>query len=66
MITASIRSREDLHRHSEALARRSVDEDPVVRRLRSAKQVVWLFLLTCAFLFYYLIDKMQEALGILI
>jgi hypothetical protein len=66
MITASIQSLEDLHRYSEALARRSVDDDPVVRRLHSAKQIVWLFLLTLSFLFYYLIDKMQEALGILI
>lgn len=66
MSTAPIQSLEELHRYTEALALRSVDDDPVVRRLHSAKQIVWLFLLACAFLFYYLIDKLQEALGILI
>jgi len=66
MITARLQSLEDFRRYSEELAKRSVDDDPAVRRLRSAKQIVWLFLLTCAFLAYYLIDKMQEALGILI
>lgn len=66
MATAQLRSLEDLHRYSQALASRRVEDDPVVRKLHTAKQAAWLFLLTCSFLFYYLVDKMQEALAILI
>jgi hypothetical protein len=66
MTTAQLRSMEDLHRYSQALASRRVEDDPAVRKLHTAKQVTWLFLLTCSFIVYYLIDKMQAALGMLI
>lgn len=65
MTTAQLRSLEDLHRYAQEVASRSVDDDPVVRKLHTAKQATWLFLLTCAFLFYHLIDKLQEALMLL-
>ncbi len=66
MTTAQLTSLEDLHRYTQELASRRVDDDPIVRKLHTAKQATWLFLLTCAFLFYYLIDKMQEAILMLI
>jgi hypothetical protein len=66
MTTAPFRSLEDLHRYTQELGSRRVDDDPVVRKLHTAKQATWLFLLTCAVLFYYLIDKMQEAILMLI
>ena len=66
MTTVELNSIEDLHRYCQDLAARKVEDDPVVRKLQSAKQATWLFVMTCAFLFYYLIDRMQEALSILI
>ena len=66
MTAIQLQSPKDLRHYSEALALRKVDDDPVVRRLRTAKQATWLLLLTCTFLFYYLIEKMQEALSMLV
>lgn len=65
MTTAQLRSLDDLHSYAQELASRRVDDDPVVRKMHTAKQATWLFLQTCAFLFYYLIDKMQDALMLL-
>jgi hypothetical protein len=66
MITTQPGSLEALHQHTRELANRRVENDPAVRKLLTAKQAAWLFLLACSFLLYYLIDKMQEALAILI
>lgn len=56
---------EHVRRHNQELAARRVEDDPVVKRLHVAKRIVWMISLAGAFLFYYLIDKMQEALSIL-
>ena len=56
---------EALRRYNSELAARRVEDDPVVQRLQVAKRIIWMITLAGAFLFYYLIDKMQEALSIL-
>ena len=66
MTTAPLSPLESLQRYAQEVASRRVDDDPVVRKMHTAKQATWLFLLTLSFLFYYLIDKLQEALGMLI
>lgn len=65
MTVAELKLIEELHRHTEELASRRVEDDPVVRKLRVAKRIIWMILIAGAFLFYYLMDKMQEALAIL-
>jgi hypothetical protein len=65
MNTAQLKSLEDLHKYAQDVAARRPEDDPKVQKLQVAKQTVWLFLLTCMFLFYYLIDKMGEALLLL-
>jgi len=39
--------------------------DRAYQKWRAAKRVVWMVLLAVAFLFFYLISKMHEALAIL-
>ena len=65
MTTAQLKSLEDLHNYSQSLASKRPEDDPKVKNLQTAKQATWLFLLTCSFLFYYLIEKMGEALALL-
>lgn len=65
MTAAQIKSLEDLHKHAQELAIRRVEEDPIVLKLQVAKRITWMCLAAAAFLFYYLMDKMQEALTIL-
>jgi hypothetical protein len=65
MNTSEAKSIDDLRRYTRELATRRIEDDPVVRRLHVAKRIVWMVTLAGAFLFYYLIDKMQEALSIL-
>jgi len=65
MTTMEIKSIEDLRRYSQELAARRVEDDPVVQKWHVAKRIVWMISLAGAFLFYYLIDKMQEAISIL-
>lgn len=65
MTTAELRSLDDLHRYSQELAGRRVENDPAVRRLHVAKRITWMFLIAGSFLFYHLLDKMHEALSIL-
>jgi hypothetical protein len=52
---------ESRQRHAE----RRVEDDPVVQRWHVAKRIVWMLALAEAFLIYYLLDKLQEALSIL-
>lgn len=59
------RSLEELHRYTEELSSRNVEENRVVRNLQAAQRITWLLLLVLAFLFFYLIDRLQEALAIL-
>jgi len=65
MIDAQIRSPQELHLYAQDLAGRRVDDDPRVRKLQFAKQTTWLVMLALAFLFYYLIDRLREALALL-
>ena len=65
MTVAEFKLIEDLHRHTEELASRRVEDDPVVRKLQVAKRITWMILAAGAFLFFYLMDKMQEALALL-
>lgn len=65
MTAAELKLIEELHRHTEGLASRRVEDDPVVRKLRIAKRITWIFLLAGSFLFYYLLEKMEEALTLL-
>jgi hypothetical protein len=46
-------------------AERRVEDDPAVQRWHVAKRIVWMVALAEAFLIYYLLDKLQEALSIL-
>jgi len=65
MTAMEIRSIEDLRKYCQDLAVRRVEDDPVVQKWHVAKRIVWMISLAGAFLFYYLIDKMHEALSIL-
>lgn len=61
-----LRSLADLHRYTQEIAARRVDDDPVVQTLTLAKQTTWLFLLTGAFLCFHLLEKLNEAVSMLI
>jgi len=65
MNAVQLKSLEDLHKYAQEVAARRPEDDPKIQKLHLAKQAVWLFLLTCMFLIYYLIDKMGEALLLL-
>ncbi len=65
MATSEVKSIEVLRKYSQGLAARRVEDDPVARKWRVAMRIVWMILLAGAFLFYYLLDKMQEAISIL-
>jgi hypothetical protein len=54
-----------IQRRSRELAARRVEDDPVLQKWHVAKRIVWMTLLACAFLIYYLIEKLIEALSIL-
>jgi hypothetical protein len=54
------------HRQAvETASNYSPDNDRAYQKWRTAKRVVWMVLLALAFLFFYLISKMHEALAIL-
>ncbi len=65
MTSAQLKSLEDLHNYAQSLAVKRPEDDPKLQKLQTAKQAVWLFLLVCMFLGYYLLDKMGEALALL-
>jgi len=68
MTSAQLKSLEDLHNYAQSLASKRPEDDPKLQKLQklqTAKQAVWLFLLVCTFLGYYLLDKMGEALALL-
>lgn len=66
MSLAELRSLEDLHRYCRELAARNVEDDPRLRKLQVAKRIAWFVMLAVSFLFYYLLDKLQEALSLLL
>lgn len=56
----------ELHRQSvDAVAMQRLEEDPAHRRWCAARRITWMILLAGAFLFFYLMHKMHEALMIL-
>jgi hypothetical protein len=65
MTAVQLKSLDDLHRHNQELAARRVEDDPLTQKLHVAKRIVWMFLLSGSFLFYYLLDKMSEAIAML-
>jgi hypothetical protein len=65
MTTSEATSIEGLRSYNQQLAVRRVEDDPVVQRWHVAKRIVWMITLAGAFLIYYLLDKMHEALSIL-
>jgi len=65
MTATQLKSVVDLHKYAQDVAARRPERDPAVQKLHKAKQMVWLSLLTSMFLFYYLLDKMSEALALL-
>ncbi len=66
MSAIQLKSLANLHRYNEELAARRVEDDPFLQKLYVAKRITWMFLMSGSFLFYYLLDKMNEALSILI
>lgn len=61
-----LRSLADLHSYTQELAARRVEDDPIVQKLHVAKRITWMFLLSGSFLFFYLIDKLNEAVNMLV
>jgi hypothetical protein len=56
---------EGLQAIRQAEEQRRLDGEMALNRWRLAKQTVWLALLTCAFLMFYLIDVMQQSMILL-
>ena len=56
---------EDLKSYNQELASRKPEDDPRVKRLQTAKRITWMVLLAAAFLAFYLLDKLSEALNLL-
>ena len=52
-------------RHRDGPVRGESKDDPVLQKWRVAKRVTWWILLAAAFLAFYLMDKLNEALSIL-
>jgi hypothetical protein len=55
---------EDARAYVEAIAKRRIENDDGVKAWRFAKQVSYLFGLVGAYIFYYLIDKMIDAMSL--
>lgn len=58
------KSVEDAHVIVKAIAKRRIDNDSSFQKWRSLERGVYLFGLVGAFLLYYLIDKMKEAISL--
>jgi hypothetical protein len=65
MTGAELKSLEEFRGYIEALAARRIEERASVRAWHAAKRITYMCLLAGSFLFYYLIDKMHEALSLL-
>jgi hypothetical protein len=65
MTSASPKTHQEFHQYVLDLSRRSVEDDPRVKALHAAKRIIWTALIAFAFLFFYLLDKMVEALALL-
>jgi hypothetical protein len=62
---AEIKSLHDVRRHSQELAVQRAGDDRALRWGTIAKRITWMVLVACAFLAYYLLDKLEEALSLL-
>jgi hypothetical protein len=60
-----IKSLEDARRLVQVVSARNVENNSGVKAWRIAKQAAWLLLLVVAFLVYYLIGVIYEALSLL-
>lgn len=65
MTVADPKTLEEVHQYVLDIANRRVEDDPRLKALHAAKRVIWMLLVTCAFLFFYLLDRMVEALSLL-
>ena len=65
MSDAEPKSLDDVRRHREELSARRAGDDRALRWTQAAKRITWMVLIAGAFLAYYLLDKMQEALSLL-
>jgi hypothetical protein len=65
MTSAQLNSLAEFHKQYVDLSTRNVDEDQRVKNARAAKRMVLFILLAAAFLAFYLMDKMTEALSLL-
>lgn len=62
---AEINSLEDARQHNQERAARRAEAALPARWGPVAKRITWMALVAGSFLFYYLIDKLQEALSLL-
>lgn len=65
MSQTELKSLDDVRRHNQELASRRPEDDRVMHWAQVAKRITWMILLAAAFLIYYLLDKMQEAVSLL-
>ena len=65
MSQAEIKSFDDVRRHSQELAVQRAGDDRAQRWGKIAKRITWMVLAACAFLAYYLLDKLEDALSLL-
>ena len=65
MTSDQLRLLTEFHREAvESAQNRRLEDDPDYRRWCAAKRITWMILLAGAFLFYYLMTKLGEALAI--
>jgi hypothetical protein len=62
---ADIKSLDDARRHSQELAAQRAGDDRARRWGKTAKRITWMVLIAGAFLAYYLLGKLEEALLLL-
>ena len=65
MSQAEIKSLDDVRRHSQELAVQRAGDDRALHWGKTARRITWMVLVAGAFLSYYLLDKLEEALSLL-
>jgi hypothetical protein len=64
MNLAELRSHENVLGIHVQPARQRAESNPLVRGCRTAKRIMLMFLLAGSFMFYYVLDKMNQALSV--
>lgn len=64
MNLAELRLPEELFRVHAQPARQRAECNPLVRASQTAKRITLMFLLAGSFMFYYVLDKMNQALSV--